>query len=205
MASWSSAGPRERSSCSTHKETHSHIVAAARTAGFITAVSASGVVVDVDELIGAESLSQRYRFLARLALRLPSLNIVVHDDACHLRLMAESQEKRTATATRLAEAYNYIVDEYHSTGHVGQWCSENVMPELEKNAALLRGFPTNICETMNSELSPLGHTVHHMGRWTCQLFVQEAVDVLNMKTLQKLASQKRIAERKALRAEELVA
>ena len=199
MASWSSAVPRANSACQTHKETPAHVVAAARTAGFLTAVSSSGVVVDLDELIGAESLSQRYRFLARVAERLPTLKVIVHDDACHLRLMVESQEKRTAIATRLAEDCSYIVDDYHSTGHVGQWCSENCMPKLEPNAALLDGFPTNICEIVNSELSPLGHTVHHMGRWTCQLYLQEVVDVLNMKTLQKKADQKRTAEKKTRR------
>jgi hypothetical protein len=199
MASWSSAGPRADSACQTHKETGTHVAAAARTAGFLTAVSSSGVVVDLDELIGAESLSQRYRFLARLAARLPTLSVVVHDDACHLRLMAESQEKRTAIATRLAADCSYIVDEYHSTGHVGHWCAEHCLPKLAANAALLDGFPTNICEIVNSELSPLGHTVHHMGRWTCQLFMQEVVDVMNMKTLQRKAAQGRIARRRALR------
>ena len=59
--------------------------------------------MDLDELIGAESPSQRYRFLARLAARVPTLKVIVHDDACHLRLMAESQQKRTAIATRLAQ------------------------------------------------------------------------------------------------------
>jgi hypothetical protein len=89
----------------------------------------------------------------------------------------------------LVEDCSYVVDEYHASGHVGQWCSENVLPKLAVNAALLNGFPTNICETINSELSPLGRTVHHMGRWTCQLYMQEVVDVLNMTTLQKKADQ----------------
>ena len=199
MASWSSARPRACSECQTHKETPAQVVAAARTAGFLTAVSESGVVVDLDELIGAESLSQRYRFLARLAARLPTLKIMVHDDACHLRLMAETQEKRTAIATRLEQECAYIVDEYHSSGHVGRWCAENCMPKLTTNAALLNGFPTNICEKVNSELSPLGHTVHHMGRWMCQLYIHEVIDVLNMKTLQRKADQERTAQRKALR------
>ena len=199
IASWSSAEPRAGSNCGTHKETDAHITAAARTAGFLTAVSASGIVVDLDELIGAESLSQRYRFLACLAERLPALAIVVHDDACHLQLMAESQEKLTPIANRLATDMAYIVDEYHSSGHVGLFCAEHCMPKLQKNAEFLQGFPTNICETMNSELSPLGHTIHHMGRWMCQLNLQEGVDVLNMKTLQRLAGRKRIVSRRAAR------
>ena len=183
MASWSSLGPRASSECSTHKETEAHIAAAARTAGFLTAVSASGIVFELGELIGAESLSQRYCFLAKVASRLPSLKIVVHDDACHLRLIAEGNGQGNPMAARLASDMSFIVDEYHSSGHVGQWCARTCMPQLAENQALLRGFPTNICETVNSELSPLGHTVHHMGRWVCQLAVREMVDVLNMKTV----------------------
>ena len=57
MASCSSADPRASSECQTHKETAAHAAAAARTVGFLIAVSASGVVVDLDELIGAELLS----------------------------------------------------------------------------------------------------------------------------------------------------
>ena len=67
MATWSSTGPKEASVCNTHKETPAHVVAAARTADFLTAVSASGIVVDIDELVCAESLSQRYSFVAKLA------------------------------------------------------------------------------------------------------------------------------------------
>ena len=58
------------------------------------------------------------------------------------------------------------------------------MPKLTTHAALLNCFPTNIREKVNSELSPLGHTVHHMGRWMCQLYIQEVIDALNMKTFQ---------------------
>ena len=163
VASWSSNGPRAASECSTHMETDAHISAAARTAGFLTTVSASGIVAHVDELICAESLSQRYRFLAIVASHMPDLKIVVHDDACHLRLMAEAIQNGTSMAVRLGTDMAYIVDEYHSSGHVGKWCSENCMPQLEANQALLDTFPTNICETMNSELSPLGHVIHHMG------------------------------------------
>ena len=49
MAAWSSIGPRSESDCSTHKESDAQITAAARTAGFLTAVSESGIVIDVGE------------------------------------------------------------------------------------------------------------------------------------------------------------
>lgn len=44
LASWSSAQPRASSSCQTHKESEQHITAAARTAGYLLAVSASGLL-----------------------------------------------------------------------------------------------------------------------------------------------------------------
>ena len=42
LASWSSAQPRASSSCQTHKESEQHIAAAARTAGYLLAVTESG-------------------------------------------------------------------------------------------------------------------------------------------------------------------
>eukprot|EP00959_Pyramimonas_sp_CCMP1952_P395680 8290903-Pyramimonas_sp.AAC.1 len=68
----------------------------------------------------AEPLSQRHRFLAIVAAHMPDLKIVVHDDACHLRLMAEKNGEGTAVAARLATEASYIVDDYHSSGHVGK-------------------------------------------------------------------------------------
>ena len=66
---------------------------------------------------------------------------------------------------------------------------------------VVHGFPTNICEVMNSELSPLGHTVNDMERWMCHLMVQECVDVLNMKTVQHLGRRKCAAEKKVARVQ----
>lgn len=103
-------------------------------------------------------------------------------------------------AARLATEMAYIVDEYHASGHVGEWCSKHCLPGLEVNKALLHKFPTNICEIMNSELSPLGHVIHHMGRWTSQLYTHEMVDVLNMKTLGRVSDARATAARKAARA-----
>ena len=109
--------------------------------------------------------------------------------------MVEANRASSPIAEELAADVAYIVDEYHATGHVGRWCAEHCLPNLPENVALLNGFPTNICEIVNSELSPLGHTVHHMGRWTCQLFMQEVVDVYNIKTSQKKAERQQVAER----------
>ena len=135
-----------------------------------------------------------------MARKLPELKIIVHDDACHLRLMAEAGDLSTSIAKRLASEMSYVVDEYHSSGHIGKWCAEHCLPKLPINAALLNGFLTNICEIVNSEVSPLGHTIHHMGRWVAQLAIHECTDVLNIKSLQKVMAKRRAAAKRDARS-----
>ena len=44
----------------------------------------SGVVADWVEIFGSESRIQRYMFVFEVVAACPSLNLVVHDDACHM-------------------------------------------------------------------------------------------------------------------------
>lgn len=79
------------------------------------------------------------------------------------------------------------------------------MPQLEQNQGLLRDFPTDIAETVNSEFSPLGHTIHHMGRFFAQLVLHEAVDVHNLSRLLALKDKRRAQSKKRSRVAWLVA
>lgn len=182
LSSWSSVRPRRPSDCTTHKEAEADVAAAARTAGFLFAISSSGLVAHVEELIGAESLSQRYPFLLHLLQHFPDLKTVVHDDSCHLHVMAQSQKQGSALAQR-ASHLNFIVDSFHSSGHVGVWCRANLMPTLPANKAILDGFPTSIAEVVNASFSPLKHAIDHMGPWMAKLMVAELVDIHNLKVL----------------------
>lgn len=92
---------------------------AARTAGFLFAVTESGLLLDVMELIGAESLSQRYHFTAQCAHRLPSLRCIVHDDSCHLKAMCIRQRGDSPLAARLAD-FDFVIDGFHASGHTCQ-------------------------------------------------------------------------------------
>ena len=75
-------------------------------------------------------MSQRYCFLSALAARLPELKIVVHDDACHLRRMAESEAGVRELTQRLARDIHYT-DEDHTPGHVGSCCREPCLPTID--------------------------------------------------------------------------
>ena len=60
------------------------------------------LLLDVMELIGTESLSQRFHFAAQCAHRLPSLTCIVHDDSCHLKAMCLRNQADSPMAARLA-------------------------------------------------------------------------------------------------------
>jgi len=78
------------------------------------------------------------------------------------------------------------------------------MPQLELNRGLLRNFPTDIAETVNSEFSPLGHTIHHMGRFFAQLVVHESADVHNLSRLLASKDRQRAQSKKCARVAWLV-
>ena len=125
---------------------------------------APGLVADLHELIGAESLSQRYHFATILAHRLPALETLVHDVACHLLFMCREHENSSPIGKRLGQ-FNFIIDRFHAPGHVGEFCRQHCLADLPPNKAILSTFPTDIAESVNSQFSPLGHVVHHMNKW----------------------------------------
>ena len=154
---------------------------ASRSAGFLLAVSESGIVPGLNEIITAETLSQRYTFLAEMADAEPELCCMVHDDACHVRVFARTHRREDCELSkRLAsDDFHYIIDRPHSRGHVDPLCRQECFPNVPKNEIFLRDFPTPICESVNAELSPLAHTVHHMQRRLCFFLVSECVSVHN--------------------------
>ena len=69
------------------------------------------------------------------------------------------------------------------TGHKGEFCRDHCLPTSADNERLLDKFPTDICESVNSHSLVTGHTMHHMGKFLSQLFVQECADVRNLAPL----------------------
>ena len=141
--------------------------------------------------------------MARLKSRWPELQVVCHDDACHLKLFCIQHRRSSETAEQLAQMA-FIVDRFHAPGHTGAYCKEHCMPQLELNRGLLRNFPADIAETVNSGLSPLGHTIHHMGRFFAQLVVHESADVHNLSRLLASKDRQRAQSKKCARVAWLV-
>ena len=104
------------------------------------AVTPRGVILDMVELFGAESLAQRYCCLARLRGTHPNLKLVIHDDACHLRKYADNRKDDSDVSRVLAHPeIRYVVDRFHARGHVDEWCIANCSPKAPGLGELVAG------------------------------------------------------------------
>jgi hypothetical protein len=201
LSDWSSESAKTTCACKTHKESVAAVKTASRSAGFLLAVTESGLVAGLQEIITAETLSQRYSFLADMADAEPELKGTVHDDNCHVRVFARTHRREdNEMSKRLSsDDFFYVIDRPHSRGHVDPVCMKECFPDTEKNSAFLRDFPTPICESVNSDLSPLAHTVHHMQRWLCFFVTSECVQVHNELLEQRRKEKAERLERKRAR------
>lgn len=151
-----------------------------RSGGVLVACTPEGYVLDAFEFMGSESCTQRYVFIARLKELFPDLACVFHDDACHLRQFADRRAAWSGFGKKLAHPLmKYILDRFHASGHVDQWCKDNVHPENEENIPFAEGRNTSRCEIFFSTLARHKHVFRTMGRWTAIFFLQEIVEMRN--------------------------
>ena len=78
-------------------------------------------------------------------------------------------------------------------------CIQHCFPTVPANAEALKDFPTPINESVNAQLSPLAHTVHHLQRWACVFLVSECVDVHNIMRGQAARQASKRSDRKRIR------
>ena len=167
-------------SCNTHKELKAARGRAARSAGWLFASTPDGFVVHLAEFVGAESLGQRYFFLADLLEAAPEIDIVIHDDACHLRKYAASRAGKSPLARRLAyPQVKYVIDRFHSKGHVDHWCKQHCMHTSPENEKALQGVNTSVCEQQFSKLGRYKFMVSKMGAAIGAFFLNEVVELRN--------------------------
>jgi len=164
--------------CGTHKEGGNEKVMLAKTAGILCACLSSGVVILMQECFGAESLSQRYFFIAELKRLYPELKVVVHDDACHLRKFAEARASDSEEAAILA-GLKYVCDEFHMANHTDAWCLAHCHPGSPDVAEVMKDVRTSVCEFTFTWLSQYKHQTKHMSEFTFKWFLMEMIDTHN--------------------------
>ena len=118
--------------------------------------------------------------------KVPTLRIVRHDDACHLRKYADSRAKDSVAAGRIAHPQIlYITDGLPDKNHVDPWCLANCSPKVESNAIAVAGDNSQICEQLFAKIGRHKHVIRHMGKFTSAFFLNELEDVHNLDWLAK--------------------
>jgi len=156
----------QATACKTHKEAGG---AARRTqrGGWLYACTPAGYILHLKEYVGCESLPQRYFFLAELVHAAPSIDLVIHDDACHLRKHCASRAKDGAMAAALAyPMIQYVTDRLHARGHIDPWCLATCSPTAACNVELVAGVNTSVCEQLFSKLGRHKFVMRVMDRLT---------------------------------------
>ena len=183
MPSKSSQEDVQASKCKTHKEeqgTGARLRRRFLRAGWLYACTPDGYVLHLKEYTGAESLSQRYFFLAELVKKYGEVKVVIHDDACHLRKYTTARAADGDMATRLAfPQIQYITDRLHAKGHVDPWCLANCAPTAECNRSVMENVNSQICEQCFSRLGRHKYVVRAMGPLTSAFFLNEMAEVQN--------------------------
>ena len=166
--------------CGTHKESQKERILHAQTAGILCACLSSGLIVSMREIFGAESLSQRCFFVSDLKTLYGELEIVVHDDACHLHIFGEARAKSSTHAAAISPpAVRYACDGFHMTGHTDAWCLANCHPQSPPIAERMDGIRTSVCEFTFTWLSQYKHQTKHMSDGTFKWFLLEMIESHN--------------------------
>lgn len=162
------------SSCSTHKESTAMRTKSSRSTGWLFACAEDGFIIHLKEFIGAESLAQRYFFLAEIKSKAPNLRVVVHDDACHLRRYSDARRSASSIAADLAyPTVTYVVDHMHFKGHVDPWCRQQCDPKSAANAPLMEHVNSAACEQLFARLGRHKFSVRGMNQLTAAVFLNE--------------------------------
>ena len=139
--------------------------------------------------------------MAELRARLPNLNVVIHDDPCHLRKFADFHSGGGGLAFDLAyPQMHYIADRLHAGGHTDKWCLENCQPTNPQNVDKVAGVNTEICKQQFSIMGRFKYMVQSMSRHTVVLFLNEVVDLRNEDWQVDMVDKANKAAKKAVKA-----
>ena len=148
-----------------------------RSGGWLVACDERGLILEAQEFFGGESLTQRAAMVASVISHSPSIQTIVHDDACHLQKFMDRWFK---SAPHLcAPALSFVIDKFHSSGHTDAWCRANCAPTQPHNKVLLQNVNTSSCELLFSWFSKFKHSFRHMNRLRAHFFVSEILLMRN--------------------------
>ena len=133
----------------------------------LCACLSDGVILHMEEIYGCESLSQRYVSVAAVKALMPSLCVVVHDDACHLHKYAARRAKDRMLGKELLSGL-WVRPEcrsYCCPSHIRS-CLTCYFTVLFVSPLSLRPGVVGVCfEVPGWEVMPYGCALWSLGSW----------------------------------------
>jgi hypothetical protein len=149
------------------------------TAGVLALISACGLFLAVDELIGSESLKQVHSFLYAImcmhGVEPPA--VLAYDDACHLLRWWQLREHQSPFVAWLLQRVKLVVDRFHFKNHIGKFCKLWVDPA--KCVELGGNTQTEAAEQSFAWLARSKHTLRYMSEGRFQFMVLHLMNERN--------------------------
>lgn len=99
------------------------------SAGILALVSGCGLFLKIDEIYGAESITQLHYFLFEAYHKngITKPKVLVYDDACHLLKFLQNRPN-SILCRALLRGMEICCDRFHFPNHKSAWCKANVDP-----------------------------------------------------------------------------
>ena len=158
-------------SCDTHKTKKRFYH---RTGGVLVMGKPCGVITHIEEIFGAESITNVAEMIERALGDLGSETVnVLYDDACHLFRHAI---KRPSVYPELSTR-NMKVDKFHFKNHVDPWCKQNMDPY---KCDALKEVNTEVMEQTFSWLKGYAPSLKYMRSSTFNFLILDLIDRHNI-------------------------
>ena len=150
-----------------------------RTGGILVMGKPCGILTHVEEIFGAESISNVAEMVEKALVELPTTQVVVYDDACHLNRHVRNRGKVYAELSKR----EMRVDRFHFPNHVDPWCKKNMDPN---KSSLLRDVNTEKMEQVFAWVKGYAGSLKYMKRSTFNFMILDLIDRHNDELMKKV-------------------
>jgi len=160
--------------CCTEKDKTRKDVLNATTCGVLAVTWSCGIILNICELHGSESLSQVYAALIALWLAIDYVPpYFFYDDACHLSKFSMNRDRRHPGKASKFQTWfaqtTFFVDRLHFKNHKDPWCKQHMDPALHYSE--LDGVNSQACEQLFAWMSKFKAVVRHMNEIRFKVFL----------------------------------
>ena len=151
-----------------------------RTGGILALSKPCGIIVDVKEIFGGESVRQVAETLEQAIKDISNgIKVIVYDDGCHLK---KHVDKRTIDIYPNIKNLEFKIDRFHFPNHTDYWCKQNMDPSKSDN---LKNVNTEVCEQIFAWFKGYAPQLRYMNKPQYNFIILDLLDRHNRELLLK--------------------